>query len=134
LYSFVPYDDWLQSLFGFRLSSRFGFTRNHYDRFVHFAFGLLFVYPLAYFFKLRLRITGWWPIALAVIAIFAAGATYEIAEWLTALLLAPDWAEAYNGQQGDVWDAQRDMALAALGSIFAATFLAFRTNRRSVGV
>jgi putative membrane protein len=34
-----------------------------------------------------------------------------------AATLAPDWAEAYNGQQGDVWDAQRDMALAAMGSI-----------------
>jgi putative membrane protein len=34
-----------------------------------------------------------------------------------AMTLAPDWADSYNGQQGDMWDAQRDMALAACGAI-----------------
>jgi putative membrane protein len=36
------------------------------------------------------------------------------------MTFAPDWAEAYNGQQGDIWDPQKDMALAAAGSILAA--------------
>lgn len=27
-------------------------------------------------------------------------------------------ADYYNGQQGDIWDAQKDMALALLGSTF----------------
>ena len=38
--------------------------------------------------------------------------------YVMAMTFAPDWAEAYNGQQGDVWDAQRDMALAGCGAIF----------------
>ena len=49
--------------------------------------------------------------------ILAASAVYEIAEWVAAMTFAPDWADAYNGQQGDLWDAQRDMALAWRGSM-----------------
>ncbi len=56
--------------------------------------------------------------------ILSAGAVYEIFEWLAAMLMAPDWAESYNGQQGDVWDAQRDMALAACGALIGLTFTA----------
>jgi putative membrane protein len=134
LYSFVPYDDWTQAIFGFRLTDRFGFERNHYDRFVHFMFGLLFVYPLVSFFQRPLRLDGWWPAVMAVTAIIAAGAVYEIAEWLTALTFAPDWAEAYNGQQGDPWDAQRDMALNTVGAVIAAAFLALRTNKKRTTV
>jgi len=44
------------------------------------------------------------------------GALYEIAEWGVAMLFAPETAENYNGQQGDVWDPQRDMLLAAIGA------------------
>jgi putative membrane protein len=116
LYSYVPYDDWSQMLFGVRISDRFGFERNHYDRLVHFCFGLLFVYPLWRFFEVALGLRGVWPSVLAFCVILAASALYEIAEWATAMSFAPDWAEAYNGQQGDVWDAQRDMALATLGA------------------
>src|SRR3546814_5752053 len=38
-YSNVPYDDWARALAGTSLSDAFGWTRNHYDRLVHFAFG-----------------------------------------------------------------------------------------------
>jgi putative membrane protein len=119
LYSFVPYDVWSQQLLGVRITDRFGFTRNHYDRLVHFSFGLLFVYPVAYCFKQRLHINSWWSATLAIAMIVAASALYEIAEWLTAMTCAPDWADAYNGQQGDTWDAQRDMAIATLGGIIS---------------
>jgi putative membrane protein len=55
--------------------------------------------------------------------VLAASAVYEIGEWATAMTFAPDWAEAYNGQQGDPWDAQKDMAFAAVGSILAVGFV-----------
>ena len=131
LYSFVPYDDWTQHLFGVRVTDYFEFRRNHYDRLVHFCFGLLFVYPLWRFFERRLGVMGWWPAVLAVCMVLAAGAVYEICEWLTAMTFAPDWADAYNGQQGDVWDAERDMAIAALGSLIAVACIGF--TRRLAG-
>ena len=39
--------------------------------------------------------------------------------WGIALALSPEAAEAYNGQQGDVWDAHADMLLATVGSLLA---------------
>jgi len=43
---------------------------------------------------------------------------YEWLEWLVAISLSPQDAEAYNGQQGDMWDAHKDMLLATLGAMF----------------
>ena len=43
--------------------------------------------------------------------------SYEIFEWLLTIVAAGETADRYNGQQGDIWDAQKDMALAALGAI-----------------
>lgn len=37
----------------------------------------------------------------------------------------PD-ADAYNGQQGDVWDPQKDMAMAGLGALVTAAWLRLR--------
>ena len=45
-YSNVPYDDCARALTGTTLSDTFGWTRNHYDRLVHFAFGALSVVPV----------------------------------------------------------------------------------------
>jgi putative membrane protein len=132
LYSFVPYDDWSQRLFGVNISEHFGFERNHYDRLVHFAFGLLFTWPLWQMFEVRLGLRSFWPAALAITAVLAASAMYEIIEWGMSMVFAPDWAESYNGQQGDVWDAQRDMAVAGAGAILAALLIAV-LRRQPIG-
>lgn len=123
LYSYVPYDDWCYQWLGVRITASFEFRRNHFDRLVHFCFGLLFVYPMMHLFVRHLQIRRWWAAAMAVGAILAASAIYEIAEWLVAITFASDWADAYNGQQGDPWDAQWDMALAGLGAIITAGLL-----------
>ncbi len=126
IYSFVPYDDWTEYLLGFRLSDRFGWQRNHYDRLVHFASGLLGVPPLAEFLRTRVAVQ---PVAaawLAVTCVMAIGAVYEIVEWQIAMLFAPEYAESYNGQQGDVWDAQKDLAMALGGALLAVPWVARR--------
>jgi putative membrane protein len=130
LYSFVPYDDWMDRLFGFRINSTFGFERNHYDRLVHFAFGLLFVLPLWEFCEKRLRLRAVWSAIAAMCIVLAASAVYEIAEWAVAMTFAPNWAEAYNGQQGDIWDAQKDMALAWAGAAAAVALVEMCRKRR----
>jgi putative membrane protein len=117
LYSNVPYDDWSQTLFGVRITDAFNFQRNHYDRLVHFLFGLLVVIPSWRFGRRILRLGVWWSAAVAFSIIMTASAVYELLEWSFAMLLAPEWAESYNGQQGDVWDPHWDMALAGLGSL-----------------
>jgi putative membrane protein len=123
LYSNVPYDEWSQKILGFSIDERMGFERNHYDRLVHFCFGLLLAYPLWELFARHARLGGWWPGVLAICVVLAAGTVYELVEWTTAMTFAPDWAEAYNGQQGDVWDPQRDMAFAAVGAILGVAIV-----------
>ena len=116
-YSNVPYDDCARALTGTTLSDTFGWTRNHYDRLVHFAFGALSVVPVV---EISRRWGGLGPrgAALAVLAwALAISCLYEIFEWLLTMIAAGETADRYNGQQGDVWDAQKDMALATLGAI-----------------
>lgn len=44
---------------------------------------------------------------------------YELIEWGAAEFFGGDLGMNYLGTQGDVWDAQKDMALAALGALVA---------------
>jgi len=121
IYSFVPYDDWTNAVFGVRLSEAFSWERNHFDRLVHFTYGVCLTAML------RLK----WLRSLEIV--LATSALYELLEWAIAMTLAPGVAEAYNGQQGDMWDAHADMALAALGALTTAlvTSLASSARRRS---
>lgn len=121
-YSNVPYDDWLRALTGTSLSDTFGWTRNHYDRLVHFAFGALSVIPVA---EISRRWGGLGPrgAALTVLGwVLATSCLYEIFEWLLTIVAAGETADRYNGQQGDIWDAQKDMALATLGAVMVLPF------------
>lgn len=62
--------------------------------------------------------------------ILATSALYEIGEWALAISVAPDWVEHYNGQQGDMWDAQKDMALATAGAVVGLAILRVAGWRR----
>ncbi|HEY4310254.1 MAG TPA: DUF2238 domain-containing protein [Pirellulales bacterium] len=116
LYSNVPYREWYNALGG-NAPSSLGWQRNHYDRLVHFCYGLMLVLVVRDVLDKSLRMPRAWGITLAIGAILASSALYELLEWLIAIALSPDQAEAYNGQQGDMWDAQKDMALALAGAI-----------------
>ena len=66
-----------------------------------------------------------------MLAVLSISAVYEIFEWLLTVIMAPQHAEAYNGQQGDLWDAQKDMALAFVGSLCASLVLFILTRHRN---
>ncbi len=123
LYSYVPYDAWLQACCGFSLNELMGWQRNMYDRLVHFASGLL-LYPFFYrLFQVAFPSTK--PVLVSLLVIqFVMGTAliYEWIEWAIAITLSPQAAELYNGQQGDVWDAHKDMLLATLGAVLAAVW------------
>lgn len=122
LYSYTPYDDWSQALFGFRINDACGLTRNHYDRLVHFSYGLLLAGPIREFEIRQLGLRPRLASILAIECILATSAGYELVEWLVAETFTPDYAESFLGQQGDPFDAQRDMALATAGAIVAIVF------------
>ncbi len=129
-YSNVPYDDWARALSGTSLSEAFGWTRNHYDRLVHFAFGALSAVPVTEVVR-RWGGLGARGAMLAVLGwVLSVSALYEVFEWLLTIVAAGETADRYNGQQGDMWDAQKDMALAALGAIAG---LALARGRRRSG-
>ena len=46
IYSYVPYEPWCNAVFGSGPHEWFGWSRNHYDRLVHLAFGLLMPLPI----------------------------------------------------------------------------------------
>jgi putative membrane protein len=106
---------------GFWLQDLLDASRNHYDRIVHFSFGLLMAYPMR---ELAIRIgnlRGFWGLYVPVEFVLAFSAIYEIIEWLIAVAFGGDLGVAYLGTQGDPWDAIKDMALAGLGSVIAMT-------------
>ncbi|WP_415643656.1 DUF2238 domain-containing protein [Sphingomonas antarctica] len=121
-YSNVPYADWGRAI-GLDINATFGFQRNMFDRLVHFSFGLLLTAPFAEMLRRYCRMSGWAAIVGAVTVVLAIGALYEIFEWLLAVFMDPVSAEAYNGQQCDPFDSQKDMAGAFVGSLGAALFV-----------
>lgn len=132
VYSDVPYDDWATLVWGKSITETFHFRRNHYDRVVHFAYGLLATPPQTEFLRRRLRTSLFWTHLLSITIVTATGALYEIFEWGLAVLCAPDFADHYNGQQGDMWDSQKDMALNILGAATASiAMMVFRRPTHS---
>lgn len=130
LYSNVPYDQWLQATVGWSPQATFGWQRNHADRLIHLLFGLCLTPALATHARQRWKVSAGRSFALAVVAVMIVGLLYEWLEWGIALMLSPEAAEAYNGQQGDMWDAHMDMLLAALGAVASRPWLGHQTPRR----
>ncbi|BCX47711.1 conserved hypothetical protein [Haloferula helveola] len=109
-YSNVPYRDWLGLEDG---------GRNHYDRLVHFLYGLLLAYPMREIFLRIADAKGFWGYFLPLDLTLSTSMIYELIEWGAASVFGGDLGQAYLGTQGDEWDAHKDMALAGLGAIIA---------------
>lgn len=117
IYSFVPYDTVIQRLTGVSISETFDFQRNHYDRLVHLASGVFGLPPISEMLQTFCKLRPAMAAILGLSCVLAIGAVYEIIEWQIAMQFSPEMAEAYNGQQGDVWDAQKDLTLALVGAM-----------------
>lgn len=131
LYSFVPYDRWTEAILGVNVTDAFGFRRNHFDRVVHLAFGALVVGPVREVLTGRAGLRRGWARVLAIDLVLSTSAVYELIEWGVALAADPVHAERYNGQQGDFFDAQKDMGMAALGAVAATLADAVLARRRT---
>ncbi len=105
--------------FGSWLQNRYQLWRNPYDRIVHFSFGFFMAYPFRELLlnKFRAPITIAWllPIEIA----FSFGTIFELIEWGVSELTTKETGETYVATQGDVWDAHKDIALAAVGAALA---------------
>jgi putative membrane protein len=114
-YAEVPLFNWLRDTLHL--------ARNHYDRVGHFAQGFV---PAMIARELLLRTSplqrGKWLFFIVVCACMAISATYELVEWLTAVI-SKEAAESFLGTQGDAWDTQKDMGLALVGAVTALVTL-----------
>ena len=128
-YSEVPYDLWFQALTGTTLNSLLGLERNHYDRLVHFSYGLLLFPTVWELFEERASPRGVWRYVMPVTFLMSHSVIYELIEWTAAEMFGGDLGQAYLGTQGDVWDAQKDMGLAAAGAVCGLVLTVSRKRR-----
>lgn len=123
-YSEVPLGFWAQDAFGW--------SRNHYDRAVHFLFGLLMLRPIRELgFRGTPHVGRFAQLYFCVAASASWSLAYEVLEWLVARTVDPGAGTAFLGTQGDPWDTQSDMFMALIGSSLAVTMLA-RWHDRSM--
>lgn len=124
-YAKVPYDAFLISHFNFSLNEYMDWDRNHFDRLVHFLYGLLLAYPVKELYCRVANATGFWSYFFPLELTMASSMVFELIEWGAAELFGGDLGMAYLGTQGDVWDAHKDMALASLGAFIAMAITIF---------
>ena len=108
---------------GFWVRDALHLGRNHYDRLGHFAQGFV---PAIVAREVLLRRSplqrGKWLFFLVTCVCLAISASYELIEWLAAILGGSS-ADAFLGTQGDVWDTQWDMFMALVGALSALVLL-----------
>ncbi len=110
-YARVPAFDWIRDITGG--------TRNSFDGLGHLAQGFI---PAMVARELLIRTSplryGKWMFTLIVFSCLGIAAVYEVIEW-GAAMMAGQGADEFLGTQGDVWDTQKDMALAGVGAAVA---------------
>ena len=99
----------------------FGFERNHFDRLVHFLFGLLLFRIL-----FEMITPGISSVKTALLFTFtmiiSISALYEIIEWFAVIIFQPGLGTAFLGIQGDIWDSQQDTLVATIGALINMAF------------
>ena len=116
--------------FGHLLESAFEMSRNPFDRVVHFCFGLLLTYPLLEVFVRLANAGGALASYLAFMTPLGLSGLWEVVESWVARIVSPELGDAYLGSQGDIWDAQKDMAAAMVGSLVCLLMVAAARSRR----
>ena len=115
-YAEAPLGNWARDAFHL--------ARNHYDRVGHLALGF---FPVFIIKETLLRATplrrGGWLTFIVLSVVLAIAAFYELIEWWSTYLVAPDVGQAFLGSQGDPWDAQWDMLLGLVGGALGLLLL-----------
>lgn len=117
-YAEVPYNAWSEAAFGISINDLLGLDRNHFDRLVHLLYGLLVTPAFIQLLDAKLVMRGGWRYLIPFTFMASHSAIYEIIEWFAAEVFGGELGQAYLGTQGDVWDAQKDSALAVFGALF----------------
>ncbi len=115
-YSKVPLFTWIKDYFDLQ--------RNDYDRFGHFLKGMMVIVIIEILLRKTVLLKSKTTNFIAVCITLAIGAFYEIIEWASTKIGKEGKAtKDFLGMQGDIWDAQKDMALLLVGSILSLFFI-----------
>ena len=117
----VPFD-WFNNFFGFE--------RNMYDRIGHFSVGFYAFAILELIDKYGSINRRWLAYLFPLFAIGFVAMSYELIEWMFAVQYGGNAGANFLGSQGDVWDAQKDMALDTLGAIVSLILYFFLRERK----
>jgi putative membrane protein len=124
-YADVPIGNWARDAFSL--------SRNHFDRVGHFFQGVI---PAMVARELLIRTSplkpGKWLFTLCAAIALAISASYELFEWWYAVTCGGKQADDFLGSQGDIWDAQNDMAMALMGAVLSLATLG-RLQDRQMG-
>lgn len=119
LHTYGAYYTYSEAPLGFWLADVFAADRNHYDRIVHFLFGLLMYWPFHELAGRGMRVPARWVGIVALMFVVSLSALYEAIEWVTAMVVDPEAARAFLGAQEDFFDAQKDHVLAITGGVIS---------------
>lgn len=124
-YNEMPLFEWMQNYFEL--------GRNHYDRVVHFLFGVLFFAPVSELLVRIFRVPkGWRAMFLAFFVVVALKGTFEVIEYSYVWVKSdPLTVTNYLGEQGDSWDAHKDVGLGIIGALLSWTFIGVKNFFRS---
>ena len=105
------------------LRDQLDLSRNYYDRVGHFMQGFV---PAMIGRELIIRTStlrsGKWLFILVTLGCLGISSLYELFEWGVAEILHQN-ADAFLGTQGDVWDTQKDMFMALIGTVVSLLLL-----------
>ena len=99
----------------------FGFERNHFDRLVHFLFGLL-VFRILFEMIILSATSTRSALVFTFTMLLSISTIYELFEWISVVVLYPDLGMAFLGTQGDIWDAHKDILVASIGALLNILF------------
>lgn len=121
-YAKVPLFNWLKDAFDL--------SRNHYDRLGHFLKGMFVIVIREILLRASPLTKGFWLSIISLSLSLAIAALYEIIEWLSVVIIKGKKVSTdFLGMQGDMWDAQWDMALNSTGAVLALLLLTNLHNR-----
>ncbi len=112
-YNDNPLFDFLQNMFEMR--------RNHYDRIVHFLFGIMFFLPIYEVVTRMFKVPkGWRGFFIAFFVVVALKGGFEVIEYAYVWVKSdPLTVSNYLGEQGDSWDAHKDVGLGIIGAMIS---------------
>lgn len=108
-YGSTPWGNWVSEIFDWE--------RNHYDRIVHFLYGVLVPFIFLDLLKKYLPSNKFMANLFVFGLVFSVGSIYEIGEFVVGIIADPESGLAFLGFQGDIWDTQKDMLLQGVGAI-----------------